>query len=84
MKPRLGSAPWTDDDEKIWADLIQRSRVRSADGLCNLCFRSEESDRRDAALMLWAQEVAQFGEAAIQLNGIDCRGWTQHEAPVWP
>jgi hypothetical protein len=52
MKPGLRSAPWTDDDEKIWTHLIQRSRVRSPDGLCNLCFRSEESDRHDAHLML--------------------------------
>lgn len=33
-------------------------------------------DISDADLMLHAQELAQFGNAAISIYGIECRGWS--------
>lgn len=38
-------------------------------------------DISDADLMLHAQEVAQFGPAAIELYGIAFRGW--NSTPYW-
>lgn len=34
------------------------------------------SDIIDADLMLHAQQLAQFGNAAISIYGIECRGWS--------
>jgi hypothetical protein len=81
MKPRQPPVALTPEDTSIWMWVILRSRMTANELYGNSGFHA---DRRDADLMLWATEVAQFGPASIQLDGIDCRGWTQHEAPVWP
>jgi hypothetical protein len=36
-----------------------------------------ERNQRDWMLMYHASTISQFGPAAITLDGIDCRGWTQ-------
>ncbi len=68
MKP-LPRAALTEEDSHIWYG-------RSPLGY-NLVLRhiSIECDRRDAALMLEVQQVAEWGPAAIELHGIACRGW---------
>jgi hypothetical protein len=58
----------TEEDSRIWT----RQARYAYDGSF---FLSRNQDRRDADLMLQAQEVAQFGPAAIELYGIACRGW---------
>lgn len=39
----------------------------------------EAADRRDAELMLYAQQIASCGPCGIELYGIAFRGWDQAE-----
>ena len=74
MKPLPTALPLEEEIE-VWRALAHRERFRVF-GPYGILGKIRESDRRDAELMLQAQEIAQFGPAAIQLFGIDCRGWT--------
>lgn len=73
MKPLPTALPLEEEIE-VWRALAHRERFRVF-GPYGILGKIRESDRRDAELMLQAQEIAQFGPAAIQLFGIDCRGW---------
>lgn len=64
-KPPL---PLTAEDQKIWT----RPTWYAYNGSF---FMSRHSDRRDAYRMCQAQEIAQFGPAAIELDGDAFRGW---------
>jgi hypothetical protein len=69
MKPSP-PAPLTEEDFWIWQRFHSRGwKVR------HWVHRMFDADRRDADLMLQAQEIARFGSAGIQLYGIDFRGW---------
>jgi hypothetical protein len=78
MKP-FPSAPLTLEDMAIWSGIQRRWIARFYNVLREHV--TSEVDRRDADLMLQAQEVAQFGPAAIELYGIACRGW--NSTPYW-
>jgi hypothetical protein len=75
MKPRLPVEALTPEDQAIWRAICCFSFHRQRLSVCAE-HQAQEQDRRDADLMLQAQEVAQFGpSAAIELYGIACRGW---------
>jgi hypothetical protein len=74
MKP-LPRAPLTKEDWFAWNCVELRLIRAGVPGWSLRRWRYINGDERDAELMLSAQEVAQFGPAAIQLHGIDCRGW---------
>lgn len=64
MKPLPDCSLLTKEDLDIW---VCRKWAR---------YTFTIADRRDAALMLEAQEIARwYGPAAIELHGIACRGW---------
>lgn len=74
MKPRLRSAPWTEEDRAAWFDWqVNRNRDLQLWGALERI--SWPADRRDADLMFQAQEVRHFGPAGLQLYGIDFMGW---------
>jgi hypothetical protein len=75
---RLPAGTWTTEDTDIWVRVLERHGLYWY--ASNLIW-FQEQDRRDAELMLQAQEVAQFGPAAIELYGIACRGW--NSTPYW-
>ena len=62
-------------DAIVWATVMFRLGNRGRFGSV-LWTRSLMRDRDDANLMLLAQELAQFGNAAISIYGIECRGWS--------
>jgi len=74
MKP-LPPILLTKEDHDIWCRVTWDGHLHGWHEL------AQDSDRRDAELMLRAQEVAQFGPAAIELYGIACRGW--NSPPYW-
>jgi hypothetical protein len=75
VKP-LPVAPLTKEDGDIWVRVINRSRRCFSAHDAGLYHRvTLGADRRDADLMLQAQEIASFGPTGIQLYGIDFRGW---------
>jgi hypothetical protein len=49
MKPRLKQVQWTYEDIQVWVAVAERLRYWLTGASC-------ESDRRDAELMLYAQE----------------------------
>jgi hypothetical protein len=67
----------TKEDTAIWCRVYLRHGRRPEFGVVPAVL----ADRRDAELMLRAQEVAQFGPAAIELYGIACRG--RNSPPYW-
>jgi hypothetical protein len=67
----LPPANLTPEDTSIWCEVYLRAGRRPEFGIV----RAAAADRHDAELMLQAQEVAQFGPAAIELYGIAFRGW---------
>lgn len=73
--------PLTAEDYRIWRNLCVWCfhRPAQAAGRGIVCAESlaKASDQKDYRLMLVAQQIAAHGPAAIQLEGIDCRGWTQ-------
>lgn len=81
VKVRPDPIPYTAEDADIWVCVGLWPCFALNDFLE---LNSAIGDRRDADLMLWAQQVSQFGDAAVELDGIDCRGWTQREPPIWP
>jgi hypothetical protein len=71
----LPSAPTTREDRAIWLRFnlpLKKPRPKLA-----VSPAYHEADRRDAELMLEAQQIANFGDAAIELYGIAFRGWTE-------
>ena len=64
---RPNPAPLTAADMLIWFAIDRHDIFRIA----------RESDRRDADLMLLAQQVSSCGPCAVELHGIACRGWSQ-------
>ena len=72
IRERLGAAPLTRTDWGIFLLLAARRRCP----IEYVLLQCLSADNRDADLVLRAQEIARFGPAAIQLWGIDCRGWT--------
>jgi hypothetical protein len=70
-------APLTDEDMWAWCFALRKMDTKTSGSWSAY----EQADRRDADLMLQAQEVAQFGPAAIELYGIACRGW--NSPPYW-
>jgi hypothetical protein len=46
--------PLTDEDERIWSRLALRYSITR---MCLIAYAAEESDRRDAELMLYAQKA---------------------------
>lgn len=76
MRPRLEPAPYTQEDSDIWMCVGLWGPFALND---KLELSSSIGDRRDADLMLVAQEIARFGPCAIELYGIACRGWDQAE-----
>lgn len=79
VKPLLNCLPMSGKDTDIWHLVVDRfyaSKRAPRYAFTGLWSGSLTQGRRDAELMLQAQEIAQFGPAAIQLFGIDCRGWT--------
>jgi hypothetical protein len=72
----------TEEDWSIWLRLrAGQFDSSNDDSWLEIVDHYEASDRRDAELMLRAQEVAQFGPAAIELYGIACRG--RNSPPYW-
>jgi len=84
MKPRLNPAPLTTEDGDIWARVVNRSRR---------CFSSHDAglyhrvtlgaDRRDADLMLYAQQhklVTWVGPPMIHVRNAVSAYWSD---PPW-
>jgi hypothetical protein len=76
IKPRLSPLLITEEDMRIWT----RPARYAYDSSFPL---SRHQDRSDAELMLQAQRIAACGPAAIQLEGIDCRGWDEDWEIRW-
>lgn len=75
MQRRLPPAPATDIDALIWWEVCF-TRFGKGDPYVAKWLVDVEQDRRDADLMLLAQEVSVCGPAAVELYGIACRGWS--------
>jgi hypothetical protein len=76
MKLRLNPAPLTFEDIHMFVTRGGRIPGNAWGAKVVQLFMA---DRRDADLMLLAQEVASHGPCGIELNGIACRGWDQAE-----
>lgn len=76
MKPRPSSADLTQEDWLAW--LHARHGFHEISWLA-LVDAYEAADRRDAELMLYAQQIASCGPCGIELYGIAFRGWDQAE-----
>lgn len=78
MTRRLLPCDWTHEDQEVAIARLFRTgyfgQVLRTFGLVG--------DSRDADLMWQAQEIVRFGDAAIQLYGIDCRGWKDVAATI--
>lgn len=75
MKPRLDSVPLTSLDKQIWS--VVSWQIGGHGG--RAWAFSQSADRRDAELMLYAQQIASCGPCGIELYGIAFRGWDQAE-----
>lgn len=78
MRRRAQSAPLTEEDLEAWGQVCERFRPG---GPCYWYEATRAADRRAADLMFMASDIAKYGPCAIQLFGIDCRGWS--EEPDW-
>lgn len=79
MNVRPEPCEWTHEDKEIVFERILRTG-REAQILRTFGLYG---DARDADLMFEAAKIASCGPAAIQLHGIDCRGWDQDWEVVW-
>lgn len=79
VKLRLESAPLTEEDRDIWLRVAVDFGAQHGFHCLDLFLRC--ADRRDADLMFMASDIAKYGPCAVQLFGIDCRGWSQE--PDW-
>lgn len=66
----------TEDDRNIWDWVWCRD---CTDNAMVLRLLSASVDQVDAQLMLEATNIARFGDSAIELYGISCRGWSTPE-----
>jgi hypothetical protein len=73
VKP-LPRAPLTKEDRLIWLRINIPLNRPPRNPLTPAYFLA---DRRDAALMLFAQQIARYGPSAIEISGIRVRGWDQ-------
>lgn len=76
MKPRLEPAPPTEEDFEVCCLVAYRFSFGDHVRWNALAHVTREAAKRDADLMFQAQELAQFGNAAISIYGIECRGWS--------
>lgn len=79
MNTRLYPAPPTEEDLEVWCLVAYRFSFGDHVRWSALANVTRKVAKRDADLMLYAQQIASCGPCGIELYGIAFRGWDQAE-----